>query len=45
MKGRTVSLLGLMTLLMGADGVDQTTNDLPVCGPNTYLVYRSGKII
>lgn len=45
MSKRNMVLLGLTTLLLGADGVELTTDDLPACAPNSYLVYRSGKIV
>jgi hypothetical protein len=42
---RTISLLGLVTLLMGADGANQLSVTLPTCEPNTYLVYHGGKVV
>lgn len=45
MRLRPWFFLGALTLLMGSDGVDQTLDDLPACGPNTYLIYRSGKLV
>jgi hypothetical protein len=42
---RSGVLLGLCTLLMGTDGPALTTADLPGCPPETYLVYRGGRLV
>lgn len=45
MKKHGLFLLGLVTLLSGSSSPELTTDDLPACGPHTYLVYRSGHVI
>lgn len=45
MKARVFGLVGCVALLLGSDGGQLTTHDLPQCAPDTYLLYRGGKVV